>query len=68
MITLLLVGRGRVGMPIDEQHAYIRDVHGASVVRLITDEPDVAPRRYVLNHVVASPPGRGGGPGKDVVT
>jgi EthD domain len=56
VIKLLIVGRGRRDMPVLEQRAYMKDVHGSSVVRLIAEEPDVAPRRYVQNHVIASYP------------
>jgi hypothetical protein len=68
MIKILLVGRGRRGMPVQEQRAYMKNVHGAAVVRLIAEEPDVAPRRYVQNHVVASFPPGSDGPARDFVT
>jgi vanillate O-demethylase ferredoxin subunit len=32
----------------------MKDVHGAAVLRLITEEPGAAPSRYVQNHVSAS--------------
>lgn len=54
MIKLLLVGRGRVGMDPAEQRAYMKDSHGAAVVRLIAEDPGIAPSRYVQNHVTAS--------------
>ena len=41
-------------MAAAEQRAYMKDVHGAAVLRLIAEEPGVAPRRYVQNHVTAS--------------
>jgi hypothetical protein len=68
MIKLLIVGRGRVGMPPAEQRRYMLEVHGSSVVALIASDPDVAPRRYVQNHVSASVPDTESGPLRDFVT
>ncbi|HWW73390.1 MAG TPA: EthD domain-containing protein [Duganella sp.] len=51
MIKLMIVGRRRGGMTLRQAHTYMRDVHGASVVRFIGELPHLAPRRYIQNHV-----------------
>lgn len=51
MMKLMIVGRRRGGMTLQQAHTYMRDVHGAAVVRFIGEAPDLAPRRYVQNHV-----------------
>lgn len=51
MIKLMIVGRRRGGMTLRQCHWYMRDVHGAAVVRFIGEQPHLAPRRYIQNHV-----------------
>lgn len=52
MIKLMIVGRRRGGMTLRQCHSYMRDVHGAAVVRFIAEQPQLAPRRYIQNHVL----------------
>ena len=51
MIKLIIIGRRRGGMTLRQCHSYMRDVHGAAVVRFIGQQPHLAPRRYIQNHV-----------------
>ena len=51
MMKLMIVGRRRGGMTLAQLHRYMTDVHGATVVRLIGEQPELTPRRYVQNHV-----------------
>lgn len=51
MLKLMIVGRRRGGMTLRQCHSYMRDVHGAAVVRFIGGQPHLAPRRYIQNHV-----------------
>lgn len=51
MMKLMIVGRRRGGMTANQLHRYMTDVHGATVVRMIGEQPDLTPRRYVQNHV-----------------
>lgn len=52
MIKLMIVGRRRGGMTLRQCHSYMREVHGAAVVRFIGEQPHLAPRRYIQNHVL----------------
>ena len=51
MLKLIIVGRRRGGMTLAQLHRYMIDVHGAAVVGFIGSQPDLAPRRYVQNHI-----------------
>jgi vanillate O-demethylase ferredoxin subunit len=51
MIKLMIVGRRRGGMTLRQCHSYMRDVHAAAVLRFIGEQPHLAPRRYIQNHV-----------------
>lgn len=52
MIKMMIVGRRRSGMTLGQAHSYMKDVHGAAVVKFIGEQPQLAPRRYVQNHVI----------------
>ncbi|MET3117683.1 hypothetical protein AAKU64_001902 [Undibacterium sp. GrIS 1.8] len=51
MIKMMIVGRRRTGMTLRQAHHYMKNVHGADVVQFIGKSPDLAPRRYIQNHV-----------------
>ncbi|MDY7540143.1 EthD domain-containing protein [Undibacterium sp. RTI2.1] len=51
MIKMMIVGRRRGGITLRQTHHYMKNVHGADVVQFIGKSPDLAPRRYIQNHV-----------------
>ena len=51
MVKMMIVGRRRGGMTVAQHHRYMKHEHGQSVVNFIAEQPEMAPRRYVQNHV-----------------
>ena len=51
MVKMMIVGRRRGGMTVAQHHRYMKHEHGQSVVNFIAEKPEMAPRRYVQNHV-----------------
>jgi hypothetical protein len=50
-MKLMIIGRRRAGITLAEAHRYMLAVHGTAVVGMICEQPELAPRRYIQNHV-----------------
>lgn len=49
-IKMMIFGRRRPGLTLQESRKHLKDVHGKLVLDYIALDPENAPRRYVQNH------------------